>query len=246
MTANIMIAKPDGIVVLSDGMAYDKQGIARQFHTKQLVLPSISTVITCSSSGGALTVLQYLISNEAPLSFDELHDRMPNWTREVQDAMRQAHGSSTYAMFLYGGWSDREGGWVIYQVCDYEVDRGEVADPPFATRTFGCFAKPNASPEALAAVGLSANLTEDFARRDVSDFALRLMLALRRTEQREISGPGSIPGYVVGGFIEMTVLGREHAESFIAHRWPDEIGRPADPAHDPGVVWADRSQPSAT
>ena len=91
----------------------------------------ISSVITCSSSGGALTVLQYLISNEAPLSFDELHDRMPTWTREVQDAMRQARGSSTYAMFLYGGWSDREGGWLIYQICDYELDRGDAAAPPF-------------------------------------------------------------------------------------------------------------------
>ncbi|AWI87851.1 hypothetical protein C0214_05775 [Methylobacterium sp. DM1] len=59
-------------------------------------------------------------------------------------------------------------------------------------------------------------------------------------------GADHIPGYVVGGFIEMTVLSRDHVESFIAHRWPNEIGRAADPSQDPKINFVDASSGART
>lgn len=237
MTANAMFVVEDGIVVFSDGAAYDETGTVRQIHDKQLIRADIDTVITCSSSGSALALLILAINADAPRSFDDVADHMPRWLREVHGMMERVHPgqceTDNWAMFLYGGWSERAQAWKAYFIVSLSGSLLGLHCEAHTPRPLVSYVKPTASPEALAKVGLPADLNTLSGSIDPHDLGLRMMMALRHTEQHSIHGPGTGSGYIVGGFLQHTHLRRGRAETRIAYRWPDEIGRPIDPSGDP-------------
>ena len=240
MTANIMFVLDDGISMFSDGAAYDEEGIVRRVHAKQIVRPDIDTVITTSASGLSLSMLNHVMAADGPTGFDQVVDAMPGWTVEVLASMDRIHGGKNYAMFLYGGWSEREQRWRGYLIATYDLPAYGVA--AFEATMLHSFAKPNASPEALEAAGLPRDLAE--ANEPASILGAKLMLALRQTRQ-EMHGPGTARGYVVGGFIQHTHLQRGRVDSRVVYRWPDEIGRVIDPSRDSPVEVAVPEQAEA-
>ncbi|MHC2017141.1 hypothetical protein [Methylobacterium sp. CM6247] len=237
MTANAMFVVEDGIVVFSDGAAYDETGTVRQIHDKQLIRADIDTVITCSSSGSGLSLLNLAMSSDAPGGFDDVADQMPGWSQEVHAMMMAAFPergeTENWAMYLYGGWSERAQAWKAFLIITLSGSMLGMRCEAYTPVPLASYVKPEASPEALAKVGLPADLNTLPAPVDPHDLGLRLMMALRHTEQTAIHGPGSRSGYIVGGFLQHTHLRRGRAETRIAYRWPDEIGRPIDPSGDP-------------
>lgn len=237
MTANAMFVAEDGIVVFSDGAAYDETGTVRQIVGKQTIRADIDTVITCSSSGSALTLLNLPFNADAPRSFDEVANLMPRWLQEVVGLMEAAHPSEhetdNWAMFLYGGWSDSAQAWKAYFINSLSWSVNGSAYEKYKPVPLVSYVKPSASAEALAKVGLPADLNTLPGPVDPHDLGLRMMMALRHTEQTEIHGPGTDSGYIVGGFLQHTHLRRGRAETRIVYRWPDEVGRPIDPTGDP-------------
>jgi hypothetical protein len=69
----------------------------------------------------------------------------------------------------------------------------------------------------------------DIDGKNVNELVARFVCASRADSSE--SGGGDFAGlpFYVGGFLQMTLLQPNRIECWIAHRWPDEIGKIVDP-----------------
>lgn len=239
MTAIGLYVTVNGIVMASDGIAYDGDGIVREMRSKQLVIPSCNAGMTASGSGPVLEFVGSLIRESAPQNFDEIDECMPECCRIAEEQMRELWDKEPYFAILYGGWSPSKGDWCGRMIANYDVGEkaGGPSEPPFVPIPIHTFAKPRATPEALKRFGLPSDPYEALTTMPANEFACRLMMAQRHSPMI-LHGGGTLVGCGVGGFCEVTSLFMDSATTQIAYRWMDAIGREADPSADPEIAIA--------
>lgn len=248
MTALYMAVTESGIVMMTDGVAYDGDGVIRQIHQKQLVRSDIGVVAASSGSGPFCQLLDALCTEYSPASFDDFHRLMPGMLRLALGDMERwrkadlAQGKTwateqkSYAFILYGGYSDEQQKFIGYCISTYLIEPfGPKSLEPFTPEPMRLFAKPETTPEARRTAGLGDDMAADLARDGAQVYGAKLILAMRRSPYA-LHGVGSVMGYGVGGFVQYTFLERNRATTDVLWRWPDEIGRVIDPDEDVQIV----------
>lgn len=230
----MIFARPEAVYLFSDGIAYDDEGVVQQIHSKILLAPENSAAIHVTGTGPVLSMIGYQLSHRSPRNFDEIMAQMPDildWVDET--LLTEEHPYPVDYMVALGGWSnegDRYAARIIHKVpADLEATYGRHKIEPIVS-----YAKPDPDAQFLLAAGFTCSLEklgDELDRMHPIEFGARLMMAQRKTKTY-LHRKGGPEGYIVGGFCQLAVLTREAAFSQILWRWPDEIGKPVDPAND--------------
>lgn len=239
MTSIMMWVRNDGITMLSDGVAYDADGIVRQIHQKQLLEPTWGGVVAASGAGSTLMYLQIffqLAPRDPPQGFDELLEHLPDAARFVKEQLELGDAQHTANEFIWliGGYSDERQRYEGYQLATVGWDDYEA----FSLMPISAYAKPEASEEALREQGIDPR--EPFTEHPAT-FGLKLMLAQRKSPMPLHHGR-DLMGYGVGGICQLTQFQKDNLSSQIVLRWHDEIGKPIDP--EAGFSYTTLSQPA--
>lgn len=235
MTAFFMAVGGNGVLMLSDGAAYDEAGVLRQIHSKQLIAPDIDLVLSSSGSGPTIEFIRLHLSRDNPLSFDQFHDGFPLMLKRVMFEMVRYYGRHQYAALVYGGYSEKAGKYVGFFIASYVVEN--LDEKPFTAVPITVFGKPFASAEMIERHDLG---DDAYDRLGPLTYGLRFMLAVRRSPYA-LHGPGTQHGHGVGGYVEQTFLQKGCANTQIIWRWPDEIGRIIDPSNDPEITLSENN-----
>lgn len=231
MTILAMDVAADRAVMISDGAAYDDDGIVGAIHSKQIISPEGNFVLAFTGEGPVREALRHHFAWEQPPSFDELLSILPDALREIDRLMRDGAPDVPAAQFhvLVAGWSEGVERCRGFIIGNYIAERWGL-DEAFKLCVISQIVTRNASQEALSKFAIDAgDLKEAQARLGVAEFLVCYALAARdtpatfhaRTEEK---------GFVVGGFLQLTTLERDIVSSRILVRWPDPIGEVIDPA----------------
>lgn len=238
MSANVIVRQDDGIVIATDGIAYDGQGIVVAHVSKVALMPEWSCAFAVRGAGVVPTMMLFGLSKLATLGFniagfDDFLSFLPAAAEEVHKALL-SDPTQSYPQFsmMIGGYSEAHGRFESYSLRsrDFEYPIGdEIHQQPaytLAPLPSTHFA-PTPSPEACAAVGLYQRGPDDPPEAPQVT-AIRGVCAARLDK-------GSLPGdevnedYSIGGFVQLTTILRDSVTSEIVHRWPDVIGEKLDP-----------------
>jgi lambda family phage tail tape measure protein len=225
----LVIDRKNCIYIASDGIGYDDDGIAVAIHPKVLTLPHLSAAIA-STGCGHFTEAFYSRFGWKLESFDDLVEHAAEWSKIIYGEYVAHYGVEDSLCFIMAGWSDARERFEAHSVSSYE---GSEKAAPWTLSPL---------PYIWSSVGLGANgdLASRFGLRwpeldspgPVNGFGMttRLVCAARAR-----SGPlpddihDSARAFAVGGFLQLTVVERDHVSTAILHRWPDEIGKKVDP-----------------
>lgn len=227
----------DAIVLAADGAFYDEHdGAVQGFASKVLPLPERNAVIAWTGLGLFGQALYWEIGQRL-LSFDKLVAMLPEAARLahlklcVGAGRHNLHPDNNKVSVLLAGYSDERERFEAYRVVSYAKDtfytNGELAGrlEPWVMNPIEWVWASHAPP---AEVCEEFGLTEPPA--DLVELCARYVCANRPLSGTVRDEDGNIEGvYGVGGFLQMVIVKRDHVQSWIAHRWPDEIGKPVDP-----------------
>lgn len=238
MTAIQMYVGSDGVVMLTDGIAYDEAGIVRQIHSKQWVIPSCDCVLASSGTGGALHYIKMFMEWDSPQDFDQLIDLLPAATEKAhQELKMNLRWPNPQFMVLAAGWSEKAQAYKGFSI--FSLDWEVAGSGPVKAYTLvpeWAFSKPGPDKDSLEREGLTDDFAADLTRLGPINFGIAMMLAQRTTNTFMHHGEEAL-GYIVGGFVELSVVSRGKANSQIILRWPDTIGNPIYP--EAGHWWSD-------
>jgi len=230
MSAIAVICRDDGIVIANDTIAYDDAGIVRSVSAgKVQPILELNCVIGNVGAGNLTAMLRAQMAQKYR-DFDEVLEGIVDDFRFAYFYM-VANGTCDIgqaATVVLCGWSAQRGRPEAYRVSvrDKEMhgppDIGIIKVPAFTLASVGgdwC----SSSYEKADRFALGVNEETDSIK-----LAARYICAARA--RSNIKGSGDFDGipYYVGGEIHVTVLRDRDIRTFVAHHWPDEIGKPLD------------------
>lgn len=236
-----MIVKPDEYALIAaDGVATDPvTGAVCGTVSKIITFPHISAVMGITGMGGFTHLMQWFVPPHVS-TFDEMVEILPElvgftW-RYIQDREIAAHGMFNCCIVV-GGWSEArqkfEGWRVVTYAKESVLANGEtrilepfVAHPMPSDGRMWASAGPG--EDAMKRFGVIDGPEGD----SDADILIRMICAAR-TDSGKVSTEGV--NFNAGGFVEVALMQRQYVQSWIAHRWPEDVlGEPVDP---------DRGQP---
>jgi len=230
MTAIAIYRSQDSIVFASDGASYDpSNGAFTGCTSKVALMPEWSCVIAQRGAGGFLALLRARLGPEV-VDFDDLLDRLPTHTRGLHaDFVARGYPYPNVSLFI-GGWSEARERFETYTLRSRDISLPNAeGGEPFSIEAF----KLAPLPEFHAAPYPTEELFERFGAgtnalpMTAADLTLRTVCAARAL--RCAPSEEDKCEYVVGGFLQLTILKRNEIASEIVHRWPDPVGEKIDP-----------------
>jgi hypothetical protein len=221
-----------GVTLASDAVCYDGEGIVRGFVSK--VLPIIELNCAVGNVGlGNYAQAFVLRTAQRFLSFDQLLLYSVEEARATFDSMLSMQVVAREAprgTIVLVGWSDERDRYESYKIHSRErkatnaVTGEMVTFEPWKLHDITAQHWCSNSPKNPDRFGLM-----DFPQT-ANDYAARMICASRADSGP--AGEGDFEGipYGVGGFLQMTHVQRGVISTWIAHRWPDEIGKIIDPS----------------
>lgn len=226
MSAIITLTRQHAVDVLTDGAAYDEDGILRAVVGKAIALPTLPAVITAR---GPLLFLQAIAFRASAIfsSFDELVDGIEARFDELVDNVDELlAGSGQPACELYiAGWSARRNRPEAYLFRTHSVDwTPEKKISETISNEAGklieldvCSITPGPYVADLKAAGFTGD--EDPDKLGPEDL-LRIMEVQRRMSFDGTNGKF----HGVGGLALLSSVTRDGVAQRVIHRWPDRVG----------------------
>ena len=227
MSALLGIRHSGAALIMTDAAFYDlRDGAIRAISSKQIITPN---GILIAGGGLHLVATRFARLAAACANFDEAIRSAPElWAQATKDAPEWSKGMP--CALIVAGWSEERQ--------RVEVDGFNTPDGGATTQHFEDYTViatgPNTEP--LECVGEFVERFTDAAARDAFDprrDGLALMEQLRRYPKKFEHGTQS----AVGGFCQLSVVGRDGIGSMIIHHWRDLIGRPIDTGLDGKDEW---------
>ena len=233
MSAVAISVCDDGIVVASDGVCYDyDSGNVGGYVSKVILMPEYSCFIATTGMGAFGAALRWEV-NQGINSFDDFVDGFERIAKAVHTRLcfslfGATTGPETEVSCVIGGWSDRRQAYEAYRLVSYgkqSINGHDGASgrlEPFKAEKLPGAIWCSFTPDHMAEFGLAP---------PPSDMETAEILARMISACRADSGYSDDRYANVGGFLQMTVVQRDHIQSWVSHRWrEDEIGRPIDPS----------------
>jgi hypothetical protein len=228
----IVAARTDEMIALSsDGALVDSKTLNLLANCSKVVLmPECSCIIAQRGAGGMLQALRWRLG--VPFDFDDILQHIVGITREINvDIVREYTFERQWSLVI-GGWSDSRERFELYSLRsrDFEMPNGLSGGvdtiPAFTLYPIdGFIASPMPTSEQLLPFGVDwNNLT-----MDAISLTQRVACATRGMPEAAQNTGAELSGFMIGGFLQTTVLYRDHITSSIVHRWPDVIGEKIDP-----------------
>lgn len=227
--------RPDDYVMMAcDGVCTDPAtGNVKGYVSKMHVMPDLGALMGVTGFGGLGEALRFHMPVHVAC-FDDLLDAMPGLLAWAWAGIETEFGPWAYRSCVsLAGWSDQRGKFEGWRITTYDKDRvrpetGERATVPAFTLGAipdrGIWATAGEDPAILRRFGVIGGPDTD----DDGDRLVRVICA-GRAESGQATEEG-LP-FNVGGFVQLAHLVRGHAQTWITHRWPEDvIGRPIDPA----------------
>lgn len=235
MSVVAVTVRPDAYVMMAcDGVSTDPAtGSVNGYVSKMHVMPDLGALMGVTGFGGLGELLRFHMPPHVAC-FDDLLDELPGLVEWVWHGISAELGSRAWrSCVAVAGWSDRRGMFEGWRITTYDKDRlradtGERATIPAFTLgpmpDHSTWATTGEDPAILRRFGvIEGPDTDDDADR------LTRMICAGRAESRVETEDG-LP-FNAGGFVQLAHLARGAAQTWIAHRWPEDvIGRPIDPA----------------
>lgn len=219
MTATAIFASPDAVTILSDSASHDGDWIVREFGSKQLIRPAARWAMTAAGPGAVLDAMAAMLGHMMTLDavVTSLADAGHDLHRELSAANPAFPHGPEFVVVVGGFLANGVGSaWIMTSQTAYGLE----AFVPINVRAF---ARPEASTEQLAALGIDDTGAQE--RLGPVEFGRRLIIAMRRTgfdaDGRRVSN--------IGGYVEATTITVGGVETRIVHRWPDRLGEMIDP-----------------
>lgn len=230
MTAINVVKRPDGIYVFTDGSILDSHGVVCGFQSKVATLPHLPAVVCCRGWSMAPSTVGAMLGM-AFSSFDELvagvAALLPTLVKQIDFGLQGCNDN--ILEFLIAGFSSRRGRYEAYFIRNSEnwdrvrkCDNRDAAIMPAAFELVELLDDISVMPMPTGDELRSAGI-EDSGSPDIEG---TLMLGMKLLAvQRQMLIPTRGGSYhIVGGFAQMTRLGRNSIVQSIPMRWPDRIG----------------------
>jgi hypothetical protein len=202
--------------LLADTAAYTPDGVVRQFVSKVITLPHISTVLATRGAMPSLNLVAIELGKTAT-SLDDLIERGAEIIREAhEDGDLDYFGNSEREFDLVCvGWSDRNSRAEAHALSSLT----HAGSEPYLFARHDLIMAPQPSPSELNAAGLTVGgQFQDF--RPARDL-LRIM-EMQRLKPGATGSDSEIEAHVVGGSAIMTEVTRDSISQRIVQRWPDD------------------------
>lgn len=240
MTALAMIRAEDGIVLASDGAGYDpKTGRVVGMMSKVALMPDLSCILASQGAGMtvalAQTKLRLIASVGGPINgFDDVLTILPGILCEIARNDLRATDDRPEFVVLVGGYSDERARWETYLIHNTARcatwDGGRFAAPYTLYPIPEAYFLPFPTDDGVTLSGIDSAALAD-GTFGPAEQVLGAVCAARFMRD-EARADGAAPAHVVGGYLQLTMLGRLHVSSTIVHRWPDERGELITPTAD--------------
>ena len=234
MSAIAIAMGTDGIIAACDGVCYDYEtGTVSGFVSKVILLPEYGAFIGWTGAGAFGPALRWEI-NQAIVSFDDLVEQFGHLCEAVQwKLFGYNEGPETEVSCVIAGWSQARQSYEVYRLVSYDKTSIDLSDGrKIRIEPFKAYPLPEAwwcsiSPTRRADFGLSPPAPGE----EAVDTAIRLICAARADSGRKEHEDGHGRFFMAGGFVQVVVLQQNSTQSYIAHRWPEDVlGQPIDPS----------------
>lgn len=240
MSAIAIEVSPDGIVIAADGVCYEYDtGNVRGFASKVITCPELSCALGwtgISDFGRAV----YLEMGDAFRDFDHFTDNFAEFCQQVHRKYVRSYSlydkprAHSQVSVVVAGWSERRQAYVGFRVFSYPKLSHNMATNETTTNEpwtaielpeFWCSYSP--ASQYLERCGLN-----DPELLRFGEIAPRVICAARASSGLTSDGPSEGPQvFNAGCFLQMVLVKREGIQSWISHRWPEDvIGAPIDPS----------------
>ncbi len=232
MSALAIAIGTDGILAACDGVCYDYEtGTVSGFVSKIILLPEYGAFIGWTGAGAFGPALRWEI-NQAIVSFDDLVEQFSHLCEAVQwKLFGYNQGPLSEVSCVIAGWSVARQAYEGYRLVSYDKPSVDLSDGRrIRMDPFKAFPLPDGlwcstSPTRLEAFGLNPPSPDE----EAVDTAIRLICAARAESGRKDDEDGRF--FMAGGFVQVVILQQNATQSYIAHRWPEDVlGQPIDPS----------------
>jgi hypothetical protein len=229
MTAFVLIRTPEAVVVASDGIFYDENGIVCGTGSKAIIVPEWSCVIVMQGQGGFLQSVRCRLGQDCT-SFDDMLRKIVQVSEDERKFCIERGYIRDFNMAL-AGWSESRERFETYALhsVDSELPAGSVPgsqsiEPWKLTAVPAIYGAPGADQKQRDRFGLNVD-----GSVNGFEYAQRGIWAARYSRFPFQLGKTLPEGHCVGGFLEVSILRRDRIETSIVHRWPDPVGEMIDP-----------------
>jgi hypothetical protein len=218
MSAINVFTYSDGAVIWTDAASYLADGTLAAISSKVHPLPHLNAVIAARAPSLFLPLIGLRLGQSFD-SFDAMISGLAQETRIFFGLHSQIFSMCDLGPdfdLVVCGWSENRGACETWIMCSQA--RGELA--AWTPHQMGPVALMPYD-DALGAVLTLSEAQLGGALHPVED-GLRIIEAQRNV--KVCQGKESVPSHGVGGFAQMTLLGREQIETRVMRRWPDKLG----------------------
>ena len=221
-----------------DGVCSDPAtGAVVGYVSKMELMPDLDCVMGITGVGGFGYVMRWKMPLDV-VDFDSLTDCLPDLVLRTHLDM-QVNGMVKFddprSCVAVAGWSERDQAYRAYRVVTYpKKSTNHVTAEPMTLEPWtlipmtqqGMWASTGPDEEVLRKFGLTEAQPGDGGEGPLVRMVCASRAASGRLESEEIPGQ-----FNAGGFCQVALLKRGHVQSWIAHRWPEDvIGEPIDPS----------------
>lgn len=230
----ILCDPANGLVFAGDGVAYDPaDGKITALVSKIILMPELDCFLAAVGMGGLGAEFYAVVQPYGLADFDDLLDNFPDLAKEAYRIARWRFevAEEIQSTLVIGGWSNRNQRYEMHRICAKGRDvldlvTGErMADAPAWTPVH-IEGRPYISafpdPEVAERFGLGGPQTQYSI-----DWCARVICGCRASSGPSRYDEGTI--YQVGGFLQLAWINRQQMRTWIAHRWPEQIGGTVDP-----------------
>lgn len=229
--------RDDYLLMGCDGVSTDTaDGSIHGFMSKLTLLPELNAIIGITGMGGFDHLMRWFMADRFA-DFDDLVPMLPELVQHTHEqvyinGLAQCEDHRTNVTL--GGWSSTNQRFEAYRVTTYpkesinsDTKETTVLEPfvlhPMRMRGIWSSAAPD--QEILERFGALGGIDEDDGAA-----MTRMICAARADSGRECPDYPEGVGFNAGGFVQLALLIPGHIQSWIAHRWPEDVpGEQLDP-----------------
>lgn len=223
MSSVIIIRQARRIALLTDGAAYDADGLLTGMTPKVIPLPHLNAAVAVRGIGAALAlVAAWLTINVS--SYDDIEHKLPDFLHELTPDGIVLGAQGAFDFFVAGFSLAR--GSDSYVLANHALTAGLEPFVPIRTGPL-CIGPgtPEFQRELYALYPLGVTSVEEL---DAEDFGLKVMEAQRR-RKFPMYNDGGEGFHMVGSFAQLTDIRPDRIETRILRRWNDPMGQPIRP-----------------
>lgn len=234
MSVVAVTVRPENYVLMAcDGVCTDHEdGSVRGYVSKIAVMPELNVLMGVTGLGGLGDMLKFHMPPHVA-TFDDLVDAIPEYLPWVWDQVEIQFGSRAYrSCVALAGWSDARQKFEGWRGTTYDKERTNTSTgqrdiiPAFSLDAMpenGTWATAGSDPEIMRRFGVI-----DGPASDTDVDAIIRTICSGRAESGIPTDEGL--AFNAGGFVQVAHLLPGHIQTWIAHRWPEDmIGQPIDP-----------------